>query len=125
MNTTDNTPAPDYGEPWKLYEPPYRIWRDALDRHGNIVFDDGSDSGRGDPYCSKETAVRIIACVNACAGLPNPAAHLAAMREAIREAHDALAELVALGSLELPHRRDNALNAGQSALTKLQPYLDQ
>jgi len=46
-----------------------------------------------------------------------------AMREAIKEAHDALFRLVALGSLELPHRRDAALAQGEKAISKLAPFL--
>lgn len=53
----------------------------------------------------------------------NDKQQLKTMHEAIKEAHEALAELVNLGSLELPQRRDSALLAGSSAITKLQPFL--
>jgi len=41
------------------------------------------------------------ACVNACAGMADPAAEIAAMREAIREAHEAFI----LGENPLPKLR--------------------
>ena len=46
-----------------------------------------------------------------------------AMREAVGVTHAVLSELVNLGSLELPQRRDSALLAGKASLAKLQPFL--
>lgn len=48
---------------------------------------------------------------------------LEAMREAIKEAYGALSDLVNLGSLELPQRRDAALLVGHVTLAKLQLFL--
>jgi hypothetical protein len=91
----NDTPTPDYGEPWKVG----RIDRPMEDRHGH------------DPLMLHRTASRAVRCVNACAGMVDPAAEIAAlrrdlrqargerdrqkvkntaMREAIREAHDAI-----------------------------------
>jgi hypothetical protein len=61
-----NTPTPDYGEPWNYY---YDLDL-ALTRNGSA----------GDER-------RIAECVNACAGMVDPAEEIQAMREAIREAH--------------------------------------
>lgn len=61
----------DYGEPWKV-------------SRGHI-FDCGDATVvhyEGVP-CEEE-ADRIVACVNACAGLDNPESALAAAREALR-----------------------------------------
>ena len=55
--------------------------------------------------------------------MADPAAEIQAMREAIRDANEALFRLVSLGSLELPHRRDAALTLGEKALAKLKPFL--
>lgn len=46
-----------------------------------------------------------------------------AMREAIREAHSALSDLVNLGSLELPQKRDDALLKGSAAIDILKPFI--
>ena len=67
-----NAPTPAYGEPWKPLQPDliydsYSHW--MADAFNPVVRD------------------RIIACVNACAGMADPAKEIAAMREAIREAH--------------------------------------
>jgi hypothetical protein len=69
-----DTPTPAYGEPWKVG----RIDRPMEDRHGH------------DPLMLHRTASRAVRCVNACAGMVDPAAEIQAMREAIREAHDAI-----------------------------------
>lgn len=69
-----NAKTPDYGEPWNVG----RIDRPTEDRHGH------------DPLMLHSTASRAVLCVNACAGMVDPAAELQKMREAIREAHDAL-----------------------------------
>jgi hypothetical protein len=118
MNTTDPaTPAPlcgqstpnadslrtqpDYGEPWVYSD----LW-EIIDRNGNEI-----QHGLHDEHYE-----RIVACVNACAGIPDPAAHLAAMREAIREAYYSIKNASTV--LGTTPRQD-------IALTKLQPYLDQ
>jgi hypothetical protein len=118
MNNT-NTPAPDYGEPWEI------------NSHSSEVGDTGDYDGGEEIYTrdkvvraiswnpedeDTEAFKRIVACVNACAGIPDPAAHLAAMREAIREAYYSIKNASTV--LGTTPRQD-------IALTKLQPYLDQ
>jgi hypothetical protein len=134
MNTTD-TPAPDYGEPWEI------------NSRSSEVGDTGDYDGVEEIYTrdkvvraiswnpedeDTEAFKRIVACVNACAGVADPAAHMAAMREAIREAHAALAKTGrclsiwhnASGSLCQTKDAD-AIADAELALTKLQPFLDQ
>jgi len=54
-----DTPTPDYGEPWS-----YNYDLDlALTRNGSAVYER-----------------RIIACVNACAGMADPAAEIANLK---------------------------------------------
>lgn len=64
---TPNTPTPDYGEPWR----PSQMWSTGYERAGAVAFD------------SNKHRDRIIACVNACAGMADPAKEIAAMREAL------------------------------------------
>jgi hypothetical protein len=70
---------------------------------------------------------RIVACVNALAGIPDPATHLAAMREAIKEAHEALDCLtLAVGLTPIAGNKEALQEANDQAravLTKLQPFL--
>ena len=64
MSTTlTDTPAPDYGEPWVTSD------------EDDIV----SCNGDGGALCYAEgnTRDRIIACVNAMSGVPDPAAFVA------------------------------------------------
>lgn len=69
--------GPHTKEPWRLSE----------GRPDNIegVFVEGClrDSWCRDPVCSEEDAARIVACVNACAGMDDPAAEIAKMRDAL------------------------------------------
>jgi len=97
MNTTP-TPATDYGEPWKVGS----IHKPLLDCYGH------------DPLLLHRTTQRAASCVNACAGVADPAAEMQAMREAIKEAHDALA------NVSTTFGRTPAQDA---ALTKLQTFL--
>lgn len=66
-----NAKTPDYGEPWNVG----RIDRPIEDRHGH------------DPLMLHSTASRAVLCVNAFAGMADPAAEIQEMRESIREAH--------------------------------------
>jgi hypothetical protein len=110
MNTNDNTPAPDYGEPWRTEQ--LQGWRVVRSREGKIIADAMARD-------------RAVACVNALAGVADPAAHLAAMREAIREAHEAIEEARAAIAYEAGTWRavDPCLPKSSSAIAKLQPFL--
>lgn len=113
MNT--DTPSPDYGESWRVM--PYA--------------DGGVGTREARPIIEDlRLSRRAVACVNACAGLADPTAHLAAMREAIKEAHDALQ--VASSKLAGWHglypgqlgSDDYAAEIScEATLTKLQPFL--
>lgn len=76
--STPNKTAPDFGEPWKTTN-----YRD-----GGIVTSYDQPIMEG-----FKLVKRAVACVNACAGMSDPAAEIEAMREAIKEAHSALTEL--------------------------------
>lgn len=73
---TNEQPTPDCGEPWTsiddklIYFPFVRTRNDEIP--GNIL------------------SRRAIDCVNACAGMADPAAEIQAMREAIKKAYEAL-----------------------------------
>lgn len=115
--------APDFGEPWKL------------DSYNSPLGDSGDFEGVLQIYTREhqelvaeawnpedkhyEQFSRIIACVNACAGMADPAAEIQAMREAIREAHEALKELRSF-YLDMTGLPPCAANA---SLAKLQPFL--
>jgi hypothetical protein len=76
--------APDFGEPWS----PDKTWSQIICNRGSVhamvdVFD--KTPGLRD---------RIIACVNATAGMADPAKEIQAMRNAIEDAGRALADLV-------------------------------
>lgn len=72
MSTT-----PDYGEPWKL----------RTEGSRTVIINPGAT---GADFDLPIHAARAFSCVNACAGMADPAAEIEAMREAIKEAHDAL-----------------------------------
>ena len=118
MNTNKNEEASDYGEPWAL---------DTTDGFLNKVV-----STDGKCVSGLEPTRRAIQCVNACAGITDPAAELAAMRGAIKEAHAALQNRVNSEGCSCedewssPHiraRHSAACNATKSALAKLQPFV--
>jgi len=69
--------APDFGEPWKK-----SILTGFIEtKHGDAA------------HTAADRMSRVITCVNACAGMADPAKEIQAMREAIKEAHEALKEL--------------------------------
>jgi hypothetical protein len=70
--------TPDYGEPWRLFPP-----KAILTADGRLALAPGP------------RRARLVACVNALAGVADPAAELARLREErdrLREATDALLE---------------------------------
>jgi len=71
--STQNT-APDFGEPWAC--------------KASILIRDRMDFAVCEPV-GEEAANRIVAAINATAGMIDPAAEIQAMRAAIREAHEA------------------------------------
>ena len=73
-------PAPDFGEPWK-----------ATDYH--FITSEGNFSTG---VLASLYRNRIAACVNACASMRDPAAEIQALRDAVKEAHDAFEDLMGL-----------------------------
>jgi len=76
MSTTPETPTPDYGEPWKVDSA-----RGVRHESGGVICY---------PFGSREEeqkmADRIVACVNACAGMTDPANEIQSLREKLRQA---------------------------------------
>lgn len=67
MSTTTEQPAPDFGEPW---------------REQTVSFLPGTIENRdGKVVNTREQKLRAIACVNACAGMADPAKEIAFLRE--------------------------------------------
>ncbi len=104
MNST-----PDYGEPWSA--------------NGNHVYD--RDGHHKSQFNYGENARRTAACVSACAGMADPEKEIAAMSEAIREAHAALGSLQDLacdgGGSDAEHKAEMVRT--NQALAKLQPFI--
>ena len=111
-------PAPDLGEPWQNELGDFEIYpRTGGDA---IAYAEGA-----------KTRDRVIACVNACRGMTDPAAEIQALREAIKEAHYALAYVYnhGEGSCTFPYRTDDDLCSEnrfyhvKDALDSLKPFL--
>lgn len=106
-----NTPTPDYGEPWHISDS-YTF--PIADRDGRAVT-------TGDR--------RTIACVNACAGMADPEKEIAAMREALREAHTSLNLCSSIIGAPFDtewksvEECDAAYGSAKSTLAKLQPFI--
>lgn len=71
-----STPTADYGEPWAL-DPTDGFWNKVADKDGKTVA--GLVATR-----------RAIACVNALAGVQDPAAHLASLNDTIEQQAETL-----------------------------------
>lgn len=107
----NDTPAPDYGEPWK---PSGKFQDIAYTRSGMV----GTDS--------QLYRDRIIVCVNVCVGMADPAAEIAAMREAIKEAHKALStceEFIKDAHIIEAQWHWGPVRRTAAALAKLQPFI--
>lgn len=119
MNTNTDKKAPDYGEPWKVENTETELWVSVTNwtRYlGDIACEMGSNKHFSLQHWPAR-AQRIVQCVNACAGMTDPAAEFAAMREAIKEAHAALKNACAYpvcGSWN---------EQAEVALAKLQPFI--
>ena len=101
-NMSTNTPEkPDYGEPWEKYDENGIQSRDEF-----WIADVKTPSIRD----------RIAACVNACAGMDDPAKEIEAMGEAIKAAHEHLS--YAQGKHRILTR-----NRVVKALAKLEPFI--
>lgn len=132
--TADAFEAPDFGEPWAAYP-----GSDAVDeRDGTLAF--------SSPW--EDRLNRIIACVNACAGMADPAKEIASLkgeRDCLNDelsaicsranAHDAaeacgliqgMREAIreAYASLANVSTAFGRTPAQDAALAKLQPFLE-
>ena len=116
MSTT-----PDYGEPWKEKAYNYTVG-DTGDVEGVIEIRTREElrvAYAWNPSDENEALFsRAIACVNACAGIADPAAEIQAMREALREAHEFIRDIVK--NYECGERVDRE---GDAALAKLEPFI--
>jgi hypothetical protein len=118
-----NTPTPDYGEPWTIQEG--HLSTSLFDGKG-AYFADIHELVGEDSSVAWAKAERIIACVNACSKMADPEKEIAAMREAIREAHTALDGClkymlgVSVCNLDL---ECETMDDAHHALAKLQPFI--
>lgn len=104
MNTTPTQQsAPDHGEPWQLTT--------------DFAFDITVRGELAASFDKIEHANRAIACVNACAGMADPAAEIQAMRTAIKEVFSSFADEPASDSVWLLDDRQTV------ALANLKPFL--
>ena len=97
--------TPDYNEPWSIQKG--HLSTSLFDGEG-VYFADIHELVCEDSSVAWAKAERIVACVNTCSKMADPAKEIAAMREAIREAYEAIKAS--------PY-------PDQQALAKLQPFL--
>ena len=107
MSDKQNT-AQDFGEPWETN------CQSVYDRNGPLYFS----------APTPELASRIVQCVNACQGMPDPAAEIQAMREVIREAAHAMENLIIAkrGGMQPANALIDAMTYAKKALAKLKPF---
>jgi len=88
MNTNTQQPVPDYGEPWKIeaYNSPLG---ESGDFEGVIEIRTRDEIRRAEAYNpddeDEDAFERIVSCVNACAGMADPAKEIQAMREELAD----------------------------------------
>ena len=95
-------PPPDYGEPWE-----YTSFRNCIRNRHNHTLE-----------LQDELRDRARQCVNACAGMADPAKEIQAMRDAIRAAYKGLLTADDDGDYS-----DHGPNDVTKALAKLQPFI--
>lgn len=95
------TLKPDYGEPWTLMSTGA-----VHDRNDNLVTEDSAK-------------LRMLSCVNSCAGMADPAAEIEAMRKVMTEAAEQLSGFLGFHAESLSLDQVRALSA---TLAKLQPF---
>lgn len=118
-----STSTPDYCEPWTIQEG--HLSTSLFDGKG-AYFADIHELVGEDSSVAWAKAERIIACVNACAGVADPEKEIATMREAIREANAALGGCLKY-ILKLPLSGSDSecetMDDAHDALRKLQPFI--
>lgn len=120
-------PTPDYGEPWSIQKG--HLSTSLFDGEG-VYFADIHELVCEDSSVAWAKAERIVACVNTCSKMADPAAEIAAMREAIREAHDALKDATDnclwRSDSPIPLSAEESLRIytlAMDTLAKLQPFI--
>lgn len=78
MTTTKHT-----AEPWEIYPAPLGVYGIRSDVGGYILHINPRETGWGE---DEANAARIVACVNACAGMEDPAAAIASAKRALERA---------------------------------------
>ena len=122
MNT-DTDKTPDYGEPWSK----------ATEGNGFAVYARNDTVYGIIEHTSFDVryANRIVQCVNACAGMADPAAELAAMREAVAVTQ-ALAEwsaryprgfIYSASNCQMDAELIELEERAKAATAKLQPFI--
>lgn len=91
-------------EPWELNEN-----LEIVDRDGSVIASLLNYAGEVDKRGIRTDGRRIVACVNACAGVEDPAAAIQAAREALAEFVDMTGPMG--GRFFFPEQRDKALAA--------------
>jgi hypothetical protein len=121
--------TPDYGEPWKEKAYNYTVG-DTGDVEGVIEIRTREElrvTYAWNPSDENEALFsRAVACVNACAGMADPAAEIEAMREAIQEGHDALdtcIEFIQDAHIIEAQWDWEPVKKANATLAKLQPFL--
>ena len=109
-------PTPDYNEPWSIQKG--HLSTSLFDGEG-VYFADIHELVCEDSSVAWAKAERIVACVNTCSKMADPAADIAAMREAIREAIPYLEDHQDVGPLGYGWKSDEL----QSTIAKLQPFI--
>jgi hypothetical protein len=105
-------PAPDYGEPWRVM--PYA--------------DGGVGTREARPIIEAlRLSLRAVECVNSLAGVPDPAAHLAALREAIKTLVDLCERAMTVIQSDYPDTADmdDFVTDFDCTRQEIQPFLDQ
>jgi hypothetical protein len=102
--------APDYGEPWQI---------------GIMGFPQAVTNSQGKIMAGNSAVARAVACVNACAGIPDPAAHMAAMREAIKTLVDLCERAMTVIQSDYPDTADmdDFVTDFDCTRQELQPFL--
>jgi hypothetical protein len=138
-----NTPTPDYGELWTIQEG--HLSTSLFDGKG-AYFADIHELVGEDSSVAWAKADRIVACVNACAGMTDPAKEIAELRQALsgrtvscEQCNEASYKLVGFEAevdglraenqamREAIREAHNAIKASpypdQQALAKLKPFI--
>lgn len=136
MNTTtQQQPAPFYGEPWKT-EPGTHSISDTGDFNGYVELRTSQETRVAEVWNPDDELeaffARIVSCVNACAGMEDPAAEIQAMREATEEAERALSNALFIHEAITPYAPQDAADKIENqkhcdnikaALANLKPFI--